>query len=296
MYLYAQGEYVDNIVAELPELKELLVAAIGQPIRRISRFMQLALIGAGRCARERELSKEWLKETAVYLASSRGDLDISIDVMGHVFRDGQAPKPLSFVNTVSNSAAFYVAKCLGLESRSTFASSRYFAFENALQLAHVDLALGVVRSALLGTVDTVTLPLQAHRRRLEIDADVTVAEASHWLWVGRDAQGESLGRIVEVQTAFTRERLLDWLTALPLERSATAISAGQYLSADDFESIRGCARCAHVFDYRATRGYYGSQSAAAVAAFAEKHPCRTLLHINADPLGRYAVVLFEARG
>jgi hypothetical protein len=292
MYLRAHGEITHAVHETLPELKELVVDAIGQPIRRISRFMQLALIGAGRCARGKGLPSD----TAVYLASGRGDLEITIDVMKHVFCDGQAPKPLSFVNTVSNSAAFYVAKCLRLESRSAFVSSRYFAFEDALQLALVDFQLGTVSSALIGAVDNAVLPLDAHRQRLELDDTAALAEGSHWLWLTRDADAEANVnaqiKVHDVYSASDREQLMRWIVAQRLDTAATSLSAGQYVSASDFAAIQSASGIQNTFDYRQSREYYASQSAAAIAAFAGwDGQSQTLLHINSDSLGRFAAML-----
>ena len=58
MYLRAHGEIIHAVNDTLPELKDLVVEAVGQPIRRISRFMQLAIIGAGRCARGKGLPSD----------------------------------------------------------------------------------------------------------------------------------------------------------------------------------------------------------------------------------------------
>jgi hypothetical protein len=291
MFLRSQGEVVCDLQDSLPELKDLVTESIGQPIRRISRFMQLALIGAGRCGRNASVPKD----TAVYLASSRGDLEITIDVVGHVFCDGQAPKPLSFVNTVSNSAAFYVAKCLRLESRSAFVCSRYFAFEDALQLALTDFNLETVSSALVGTVDNAVLPLAAHRHRLEIDAITPMAEASHWLWLTRDRAEQATLSIAAVHSACDRADLFSWIEAQNLDASSLALSAGQYLSPEDFAAVQARTVAKHAFDYRTDRGYYASQSAATITAFASEpnDAVRTLLHVNGDPLGRYAAMLIR---
>ncbi len=54
--------------------------------------------------------------------------------MATLFRDGGTPKPLSFVNTVSNAACYYVARALKLQSRSNFVCNRHLAFESVLQL------------------------------------------------------------------------------------------------------------------------------------------------------------------
>ena len=72
-------------------------------------------------------------------------MSATLEIMTQLFRDGQTPKPLNFVNTVSNAACFYLAQHLSLQARSNFVCNRYFAFESVLQLAALDLAMGTVR-------------------------------------------------------------------------------------------------------------------------------------------------------
>ena len=73
LYIAAAADYLERIddVAAPVDLKPLVVDAVGTPVRRIGRFIQLALIGAGRCANQVTLPKD----AAVYLGSGRGDLD-----------------------------------------------------------------------------------------------------------------------------------------------------------------------------------------------------------------------------
>ena len=88
--IYAVGGHYHAVSEPLPELKALTQAATGKAFRRIGRFIQLALIGAARCAGQQVLPKE----TAVYFSSGRGDLEVTLEIMTQLFRDGQTPKPL----------------------------------------------------------------------------------------------------------------------------------------------------------------------------------------------------------
>jgi hypothetical protein len=292
IHIRAHGEIYYAVGDTLPELKSLVVEAVGQPVRRISRFMQLALIGAGRCARGQSLPRD----TAVYLSSGRGDLEITLDVMHQVFREGQAPKPLSFVNTVSNSAAFYVAKCLQFEARSSFVCNRYFAFESALQLATIDLESGAINSALVGAVDGAVAPLDAHRERLGLHATDAFGEASHWVWLTSDAPTDSNAEIIAAHSASHRDELLTWIKEQRIEPANCAISAGQYLSPADFSWLKEHSGIEATFAYRKQRAYYDSQSAAAIGDFLRANAAqRVLLHINGDVLGRYVAMLVETR-
>jgi hypothetical protein len=289
MYLRAQGE-IHHLLSDaepLPELKDSLVDAIGQPIRRISRFIQLALIGAGRCARA---AAAMPSNTAVYFASSRGDLEITVDVLNTVFREGHSPKPLSFVNTVSNSAAFYIAKCLKLDARSSFACSRYFAFENALQLAMLDMQMGITSSALIGSVDSIVLPLAAHRERLELESSAAVAEGSHWFWFTRDAGASQGARVMDVFSARDRDQLIEWLSGI--KTSKVAFAAGQYLPEADAQDLRTAAGFERSLSYLSA-GHYPSQSATMISALTNASDLQSVVHVNRDSLGRYMGVLLS---
>src|SRR5690606_18957723 len=145
-------------------------------VRRIGRFIQLALIGAGECIRQHQLPEG----TAGYLSSGRGDLEVTLEVLVDMVEHGQPPKPLSFINTVSNSSCFYVAKTFGLHGRRQVVTRRQAPLESVLPLARLDVANGSTSTALVGTVDIVTLPLADHRERLQLPADAGVGEGSHW--------------------------------------------------------------------------------------------------------------------
>lgn len=291
MRIVAWGDYYGAVAEQPPELKTLVKEATGQSVRRIDRFIQLALIGAGRCIGGRAIDAD----TAVYLASGRGDMEITVEVMEQLFRAGQPPKPLSFINTVSNAACFYIAQNFALNGRSSFICSRYFAFENALQLALLDLATGVVGSALIGAVDATVPPLHDHRRRLDLAEDTPVGEGSHWLWLSADARADAAA-IVAVRSCVDRAALLAWIAQLPAAARAGYISGGQFLAAAELQSLQRETGL-QSFDYRAERTYYDSQSGAAVGAFLTRPgggSAEHLLHINADPDGRYTALLLRA--
>lgn len=288
MHLRACGDFILPIDNAGSDLKDSVADAVGQPVRRISRFIQLGLIGAGRCARGQTLPGD----TAVYLASSRGDLELTTDILDLVFREGHAPKPLSFVNTVSNSAAFYIAKCLGLQSRSAFACSRYFAFEDALQLALIDMQLGNIDSALVGCVESAVRARHDDRDDSELDGAPLTAEASHWLWFTRERGEDSLARIVDVHAAADRTALFNWIDRLALDPASCTLSQGQYLTPTEFAALQAKTGMPKSLDYRDMRTHYSSESGAAIGSFVRASESgRTLLHVNGDAMGRYVAMV-----
>lgn len=289
MQIYACGNEYHLAAEPLIDLKASVQATGGEQVRRVGRFIQLALIGAGRCAQPQALPTD----TAVYFSSGRGDLETTVDVMTALFRDGHAPKPLSFVNTVSNAACFYVARSLKLQSRSNFVCNRFAAFESVLQLAMLDLENGGIDSALVGSVDLAMTPLQEHRRRLQLPDQTPIAEGSHWLWLGPSREDRPrLGELLAARHFASRETLFEWLSQERGSLQGCALTAGQFLDDEDFAEVQHMFEGAPVFEYRGGRGYYDSQSGAAVAAFLnDSIETQRLLHINGDPAGRFSIML-----
>lgn len=273
------GGYLQEESGELTDLKPVVKEATGQVVRRIGRFISLALIGAARCLNGQTPPPE----TAVYFTTGTGDFEVTVEVMEHLFRDGFPPKPLSFINTVSNAACFYVAKQFGLSGRSTCVGNRSFGFEAALQLALLDLKTGVATSALVGSADIVIAPLDAHRRRLGQAPDTPIAEAAHWLWLTADGEGPA----VEAARFFTsKDDLLAWIAEQAFDPATTLLAAPGGLDG---------AGLTRTFDYRAGRPYHDSAAAAAAGHFLA-HAARgeRLLHVASDDDDRYAAFTVRA--
>jgi len=285
--IYAAGDQQHAVVDSLPELKALTQATTGKAFRRIGRFIQLALIGASRCVQGQQLPTD----TGVYFASGRGDLELTLEIMTQLYRDAQTPKPLNFVNTVSNAACFYLAQHLALQARSNFVCNRYFAFESVLQLATLDLTMGPVTSALVGSVDIATAPLNDHRQRLQQSGDTAMGEGSHWLWIGpTNTQRPRLGEILATQHFADKDVLIEWIKRR-IDARQCQFAAGQFLSSPEVQHIREAGDLNDEFDYRSERAYYDSQSGAVISEFLRNPSKATqLLHINADEMGRYSVM------
>lgn len=289
--IYAAGDHYHSVSESLPELKGLTQDATGKAFRRIGRFIQLALIGASRCV----LGKHPPQDTAVYFASGRGDLELTLEIMTQLFRDGQTPKPLNFVNTVSNAACFYLAQHLGLQARSNFVCNRHFAFESVLQLAALDLSLGVVNSALVGSVDIATAPLAEHRQRLQLPADTPMGEGSHWLWLGPvDRARPRLGELLAAQHFADRDALIGWIKQQNLSDAQCRIAAGQFIATEDFTNIQTASGLHREFAFHSQRSYYDSHSGAAFNEFlTNATSANRLLHINSDSEQRYSAMLVK---
>ena len=173
----------------LPSLDQALKDVSREHFRRVDRFIQLALIGSGRCVAGQALRPE----CGIYLGSGFGPIASNVATQQQMLRDHEIPKPYNFVNTLGVSAGFHVAKNLGMPGQNLFISRRGASLEAALATALTDLELGVLSQALVGVVEEVTLPLDEHRRRRDLPSDALVAEGSHWLLLERDAaRGKSV--------------------------------------------------------------------------------------------------------
>jgi hypothetical protein len=287
--VHATGDYCGIVDGAPPEVRALTKDVTGKPVRRVGRFIQLGLIGAARCVGAAKLPPD----TAVYLTSRRGDLEVTIEVMEELFRDGHAPKPLSFINTVSNAACYYVARHFELHGRSCFVGGGYFSFESALNLALLEMRAGIVRSALVGCIDIATDPLDIHRRRLGLAADAAVGEASHWVWLEAGDGGRALGAVEAAEIFSGPGELKAWFASQRQDRGDTVFAAGQFLTEADATHIQHELGLTGAFNYRTGRGYYDCQSGALIGAFlAEKGSgAAAVLHVNAAPDGRLAAML-----
>lgn len=177
-HLHAVGQ------APLPSLDEGLRRVCREPQRRVDRFIQLALLGAARCAAGAALARD----CALYLGSGIGPEGNNILVQEQICRDHLLPRPFNFVNTLGSSATYFVAKDRGLDAQGWWASRRGAALEAVLELALTDLELGLCSQALVGVVEECPAPYEDHRRRCQASADAALAEGSHWLLLVRDAQ------------------------------------------------------------------------------------------------------------
>jgi len=291
MHIVATGSYCREVSVELPPLKALAREETGVSVRRIGRFVQLALIGAGRCVNGLTLPPE----TATYFTSGRGDLEVTLDVLVQMYGQGHPPTPFSFVNTVGNSTCFHVAQTFGVRGRSQFVTSRYGPLESVLRLTALDMARGDVRTALLGSADMCTAPLAAHRARIGVAVDTPVGEASHWFLLAADrCLGAPLGVVRSVRSFEDDVSLRRHLDRLELDPDGATLAGGQHLGRDRFERFMEATGIGAVWAYRDGLPWYDSQAGHAIHRFLTAGVARTLVHVDGDPSGRATLMIVDA--
>lgn len=184
IYLHAAGSY--NIPpASEADTKAELKALTGKVFRRTDHFIQLSLLGAHKAVGTSSLPSD----TAVYMTSGQGNLSVFNRVRDQKFLEHQLPKPVDFINMLSNSAGFYVAQHLGLNGKNLFLSHHGFPSEMSIIMAVNDLRLGKVSQALVGGVDEMTPPESLGQKILGICDEMPLGEGSNWLLLNTEGEG-----------------------------------------------------------------------------------------------------------
>lgn len=217
IYIYSSSNYFHAVEHEPPSLKDTLYEACGKKIRRIDRLTQLALIGGFQCKSQFNLSKD----TGLYLSSIYGSLSNSARVLSEIYQEGRPPKPLNFINSVSNAACFYLSEQFGLHSINQFVTRENFTFEAGLKLACLDLEIGNITAALVGVVCEVGSDIETHRQRLNITPEFSLAEGSHWLYVAQHLDdADPLVEIVKLVEPLSEDSVVELLRSEADESSS----------------------------------------------------------------------------
>lgn len=189
--------------AELPLNPDDLVQKImGQPMRRAGRFIKLVCCGALTCWQS--VPKEvWQgKRTGIFLATGLGNIDEILPFITQVFKhEGGFPSPNQFANSVSNAAAFFLARLCEVKGVVLTVSQEELSFESALWLAQSYLESGEIDLALVGACDVFTPSIADYRERLDLQPGsyrpAPMGESSSWFLLGHH-DGNQIGEILSV--------------------------------------------------------------------------------------------------
>ncbi len=190
--------------AKLPANPDDLVQKMmGQPMRRAGRFIKLVCCGALACMSR--VPEETLRgrSIGIFLATGLGNIDEILPFITQVFKhDGGFPSPNQFANSVSNAAAFFLAKACGIKGVVLTVSQEELSFESALWLAQGYLASGEIDLALVGGCDVFTPSVEDYRERLNLVPGrcrrAPLGEGSAWFLLGGDGEAK-IGDILSVE-------------------------------------------------------------------------------------------------
>ncbi len=265
-----------NDEAGLPDLRSEVNAICGERFRRIDRFIQLCLLGAARCTQTVELDES----TGLYIGSRFAAICNTIKVQQQMFVNGQIPKPANFINTLSNSAGYYVARNLKLEGKNIFVSRANASLEAALALARLDLENGTIKQALIGVVDEGG-PVQVHHcQRMGIPEDTALAEGSHWFLVSLAADSKAVATIADVCVLPDEQSVRHWLD----ERMAQ--NQNTYVYSDPFKPTSLNIAELGLEQYNPSLDYYPSRTGGALMRFIKEKKQAALITLCGDEAGR----------
>ena len=190
------------------DVKTALKEATGKPFRRTDRFIQMALLGAHYAAGDENLDPA----TALYMASGQGNLAVFTRLRDqqHVLK--QPPKPVDFINSLSNTAGFYVAQHLGLHGKNLNLNQHGFVVYMTLLLAQNDLCVGRQEQVLVGGVDELLEPLSFTKKFLGVCDGRKLGEGSNWLLLNSRIEG-ALAYLDVVRDAMSLSEIKAYLSA-----------------------------------------------------------------------------------
>jgi hypothetical protein len=196
------------------------------------------------------------------------------------------PKPFGFINTMSNTAAFYLAQNLGIRGRNITVSSQHLSFERGLELLNVDFALGAETSALIGGVDESLLSRSALQE--QTDRGWRIIDGSAWFYVKHAREG-ACAAFTGIRSFRDSQSCMDWIREHK-RMQTDVVSFGALIGSDEAATWREALRPAAEFDYLRDYGYSGSATACGISMFVKLFQGRTLLHLNRNQRGHYAVI------
>ncbi|MGY2573614.1 hypothetical protein [Vibrio sp. C8] len=184
-------------------------------IRRTDRFIQLGILGVSGI---QDLSTN----TALYLVSGQGDLSVFCRSCEQRYIEKTPPKPVDFINSLSNTAGFYISKFLGLDSSNLNLSHQGFVVENALRLSDVKLSLKRESQILLGGIDELPSESSSPHCYLNLNDDVKIGEGSNWLLLSKE-ESNALAQVVHVSEMMDYKGFTRYLESI-VEHSYVAMS------------------------------------------------------------------------
>ena len=141
VYLIKTGQFLCQDWDDKTLRKQL--TSQGIDARRMSRFIQLALLGA------LPLKEHLRANTAIYLGSGFSSPS-KFNKMFRQLNEENIPSPLDFMANLNNAATFQVAQSLNVSGNSVFLAINQHTFLQPLKLALLDLQLRQCENALVG--------------------------------------------------------------------------------------------------------------------------------------------------
>jgi hypothetical protein len=288
MYIHSYSRFVSPPVDDIEFYKQEISRYTDVKFRRANKFVLLSLVGACQCAPRQTIKPD----TAVYLTTENGSLGDTETALDQIFHKREFPMPYNFINTMSNTASFYVAQSFDILGRNLVISSKQFSFERGLELLRSDLGAGGVTEALFGGVDEVCFSKSQFETKFNRPySDFEMIEGSCWLLIKANTSG-ALGEITAIESFGSLIQTADWLGNQRFKRPLV-LSYGMLIDPGQKESLGQAVPHEAEFDYIGAFGYFDSATACAISGFLERYDDAILVHINQDFRGQYIVLMVQ---
>ncbi len=303
---------------ESRDLQDIVRALTMHDFRRIGHFSELSVTGSQKALLR--ITHPVSPDTGIYFSTGLGEVKKTVSmfeqVLGH---EGGLVSPYSFVNSVSSTTSFYVAKAACIESRNITVSQEELSFEIALILAQTDIDDGTVECALVGGADECSYPRSEHMHRIKLEDRQIMGEGSGWLYLGKNSR-HAIGELMMVKEipapeCFYRGRgdtLSEWLNAVadtisPLitkhvpagikqGQKKTYLLPGFRLDKKHTEGLLNRLHHAEIKNYLEHCGCFHTAAAFGIASVFDQHHTEPALyfHVNSNLYGQTMVVAVRA--
>jgi len=285
LYIHSFSFYTGAPSVEVQWLKAEITHYSPVTFRRANRFILLTLLGACQCTHGRSLAAD----TALYLTTEHGNLGETATVLEEMEGARSLPKPFGFINTMSGTATFYLAQTLGVMGRNITVSSQHLSFERGLELLALDFAGVLEGSALIGGVDEASF--SGEKAEQANPQDWPMADGSAWFHVTSVREG-ACGAFKANRSFRDAAACIEWIG----KREGTPVdllSFGALVDGKEAAALKRALRPAAEFEYLKDGGYCGSATACGLGRFLDRFQGRSLIHINKDRRGNYALLEVE---
>lgn len=275
------------------DLRELVKAVVGVPLRQASHLVELAAITSQLCLKR--LPAPAPENTAVYLGTGLAEVRKTTSLFTQVLPPGPGmASPFDFINAANNMAAFYTAKLGNFRARNLTVTQQEFSFEWALKLALADLHSGAARQALVGGVDENSQPRAVHQRRLALREDQIMGEGAGFLYLSNERTG-ARGEMLDVQMLAPGDNpaaaLADRVRAWQRDGEAVLWLPGFGLAAGEIDALTA-ATSLHCRNYLPACGCFHTAAAFGMAMQFEQPVSvpQLLVHLNRNAAGQWLAV------
>lgn len=297
-----------KILASDPEhtdIQDTLRTLTGLDMRRVGHFSELALVGSALAIKR--LKSPLGPSSHVYFGTGLGEVQKTAALFKQTLDSDEAvSSPYNFVNSVSSTTAFYIAKAAGLESRNITLCQEELSFEWALKLACNAIEDNDASAAMAGGADEFSYPREEHLRRLPLSDSQIMGEGGGWLCLSSE-RGAAIGEVVEVIYFYNDADDRQWAAQVSdvckpyltgMMEKAPFLLPGFRINSERMGALVKALPGAKVKRYLDYCGCFHTASAFGVASvFDMPHASDMIyIHVNSDTEGRTMVVVFKAYG